>query len=142
MRYAKILCTFILAFSLLGCHSDKKVDAPSPQAKQESTRQRRPSMKSSFEARFDISLLPEVIKSASQKLGLALEQADMKPGRYIYTGKTPAGIDVNIEAIALVKDRSLIILTVTGERGDNAILNPLRQAILNALRTAARNREQ
>lgn len=139
MKYSKIFCIFILAFGLSGCQGDKQVKDAMEQKEPAPTRQHSRTMSSNWEVQTDISRLPEIISSISQKLGINLEQQDTKAGRYTYTGVSPSGIDVKIEAISLVKDRSVLVISVTGKREEFSVMKPLLQIISSSLRRAIRN---
>jgi len=139
MKRSKIICILILAVSLSGCQGDKQVDEAMKQKEPARPRQNPRSFSSNWEADTDISGLPGIISSISKELGIYLELQDIKVGQYTYTGVSPSGIDVKIEAIALVKDRSVLIVTVTGKREETAIMKPLLQIISNAIRTAVKN---
>lgn len=139
MKYIKTFCILILATGLSGCQGAKQVEGTAELKKPMQTRQNLRTLSSNWEAKTDISLLPGIISSVSKELGINLEQKDIKTGRYTYTGVSPSGIDVKIEAIALVKDRSVLIVSVTGKRDEFSIMKPLLQIISNSLRTAVRN---
>jgi hypothetical protein len=104
-------------------------------------RQNHRTLSSNWETKTDISRLPGIITSISQELGIELEQQEIKAGRYTYTGASPSGIDIKIEAISLVKDRSVLIVSVTGEQEELSVMNPLMQIISNSLRKAVRDQD-
>ena len=139
MKYIKTLCILILAAGLSGCQGAKQVEEPTELKKSMQTRQKPHTLSSNWETKTDISLLPGIISSVSKELGINLEQKDIKTGRYAYTGVSPSGIDVKIEAIALVKGRSVLIVSVMGKRDEFSIMKPLLEIISNSLRKAVRD---
>ena len=77
--------------------------------------------------------LPAMITGALKGLGIAVGAEDVEPGRYECSGKSPGGLDVTIEAVAVVKGSSLLQLSVVG---DEQVAKLLKDKVSEALRNA------
>jgi hypothetical protein len=130
MKYCK-LCIFVLAIGLSGCDRQAK-DSQEPIRTQKSEI-------SHAERRIIIEIhthliqLPEIIKTVFKELDITLERQDRQLGRYIFTGKSPAGAIVTIEAVSITKGNSLLKITAGGE---DIITEPLLKKIDKALEKA------
>jgi hypothetical protein len=139
MKYRPILIITVLSMSLFGCSGDKKVEVPQVQTEPVLPPQDFRIQSTSWEANIDVDRMPQIIKSVYKKLDIVLKQQDEKLGRYIITGVSPAGFEVSVESISIIKDISFIRVSVGGRQEDIIIRKLLLNKIADAIRSAVRN---
>ncbi len=125
MQYKVMFGVVLLSGCIVGCHSTRTTDHSSEH------------VSSSFKLSADITDMPKLITSACDRLGITIEQANEESGRYIWNCRSLSGLDVRIEAMALVKDKSFVSTSVGGEQ---KVAQYLNQEIYSDLYSANRNR--
>ena len=138
MKHYKSITMIIFAIGLLGCSGDKEFEVPPSQTEPVLPPQNAGIQSTSWEADIDISRLPKIISRVFKQLDINLKQQDKKSGRYIFTGLSPSGFEVVVEAISIVKDLSFIRVSVSGRQEDIIITKLLQQNISNTLDMAIR----
>ncbi len=128
----------VLTIGLLGCSGNKEVEVPPQQTGPVLPPQNAGIQSTSWEADIDISRLPKIITRVFKQLDINLKQQDKKSGRYIFTGLSPSGFEVTVEAISIIKDLSFIRVSVSGRQEDIIITKLLQQNISNTLDMAIR----
>jgi hypothetical protein len=108
MDHCRILCTVVLAVSMLGCHAPEK----SPQLPEEPE----DSVESSNVFYADVAELSKIITTMCETFEITIEEATEAPGRCEWVCKSLTGLDIKLEAIALVKGSTLVLITVGGEK--------------------------
>ena len=139
MKYSQLLTILFLTVSLIGCQQDKQAEIRELQTEPVLPPQDFRTQSSGWEADIDVSRLPQIITSVFKKLDIVLKQQDKKTGRYIFTGISPSGFYVTVEAISIIKNTSYIRVGVSGRQEDIIITKLLIQNVSNSLRTALRN---
>jgi hypothetical protein len=138
MKHYKSIIMIVAAIGLLGCSGDKELEVPPLQTEPVLPPQNARIQSTSWEADIDISRLPKVIERVFKQLDINLKQQDKKSGRYIFTGLSPSGFEVTVEAISIIKDLSFIRVSVSGRKEDIIITKLLQQNISNTLDMAIR----
>lgn len=124
-------CIFVSAICLAGCgRQTNNIQEPLRTPKSEVNHAENRII---IEVHTHLIQLPDIIKAVFEELDITLEQEDRQPGRYIFTGKSPAGIEVTIEAVSITKGNSLLRISTEGEDDDT---EPLLKAIDKALNNA------
>jgi hypothetical protein len=142
MKHHKSIIVIAFAIGLFGCPGDKEFEAPPSQIEPVLPPQNAGVQSTSWEADIDVSRLPKVIERVFKQLDINLKQQDKKQGRYIFTGLSPSGFEVTVEAISIVKDLSFIRVSVGGRQEDIIITKLLQQNISNTLDMAIRKQNQ
>jgi hypothetical protein len=134
MKYRTMLVITVLSIGVLGCSGDKKVEDFPPQTEPVLPPQNLETQSTSWEADIDVSRLPRIITSVYKKLDITLKQQDRKTGRYVFTGISPSGFHVTVEAVSIIKNLSLIRVSVSRRQEDIIIAKLLLQNVSDALR--------
>jgi hypothetical protein len=83
----------------------------------------------------ELADMPEIVSSVCDQLGISITDVTEETNRYEANCTSMTGLDVNFEAIAVVKGKSLLTTRISGE---NAITRVLGQEISSAIHTAVR----
>ncbi|UCG49111.1 MAG: hypothetical protein JSU94_04880 [Phycisphaerales bacterium] len=144
MGYRKIvfLCLLVLGAVVLGCRREPPGGTRRQGGTSRSQVQARPStqttksrysVSTSWAVEVDVAELPLIIVGTLKDLGIAVGAEDQEAGRYECGGTSPGGLDVTVEAVAVVKGSSLLGLSVVG---DEQVAKLLKDKLSQALRDA------
>ena len=120
MRPYSMFCFVALAISIYGCHAPQT----SPELAQGENF-------SSDSHSVRISDIATPIASTCDKLGITIEESTEEAKRYEATCKSMTGLDVRFEAVAVVPGKTLVLITV---RGDKRVIVSLTNYIRDTLR--------
>ncbi len=133
MKRNTIVFSLLFAVCLLGCQSPKiEGDRTEVQANQRNPRAH------PYMIRVDVLDLPEIISSVCNSLDITVRQEGEESGRYTWSCRSLGNLDVEIEAMALVKGKSLVSIEVGGGNWGSDLKRELR----SALNTAAANQQK
>ncbi len=144
MGYRKMLflCLLVLPVVVAGCRREPPSGTRGQGRTSRSQAEARPNTQTgrshyaittSWAVDVDVAELPAMITGALKELGIAVGAEGEEPGRYECSGKSPGGLDVTIEAVAVVKGSSLLGLCVVG---DEQVAKLLKDKVSQALRDA------
>jgi hypothetical protein len=151
MKYTNVLCICILAVSLPGCRrspeggaSRREGRAPAPRVTRVATQAGRNQVSSStgWEVQKDPAELPEVIERVFDDLGISVEQKAVKTGRCEYEARSPAGLTVTVDAVAVVKGSCFMRVGAEYSRGEEDVGTLLLEKVQQALRNAIAEQSQ
>lgn len=103
----RILCVVVLAMSLVGCKETQ--DAPPPEKEAYSTSSNRV-------VPVEVVELFTIIPTLCHDYGIVIEETTEDPKRSKWRCEPLSGVEVRIEAIALIKGTSLLNMSAQGER--------------------------
>ena len=134
MKLRAISCAFVFAVCLLlGCQSTDNGNKPA----QVQTKNRYPGLKPTVMS-VDATELTEIIPSVCSSLDITVKQTGEESGRYTWSCKSLGNLDVEIEAMALVKGKSLVLVYVGGGNWGQVLKRDLERA----LNSASRNHDE
>ena len=132
MRKYGLLCFVVLAGSLSGCQKAHL----EPYVKQDVH-----SSSTYFQDDINLEILPDLITSVFENLGIQIEQTHQLSGQYEVIGTSLSGESVNVKASALIIGKSILVIEVKGQhRVSDALVRELREAIIDAIRDYERDK--
>jgi hypothetical protein len=134
MKRNTIVFSLLFAALFLGCQSPRIEGEPTKvQANQRNPRAH------PYMIRVDVIELPDIISSVCNGLDIAVRQSGEESGRYTWSCKSLGNLDVEIEAMALVKGKSLVSIDVGGGNWGNDLKGEIRSALYAASANQQKN---
>ena len=127
MKFRTMSCVVLLAVCLLGCQSADTGTKPTEMK----VIKRNPGMRPHL-IDVDVTDLSGIIVSVCKSLDLTVKQTTKESGHYSWSCKSLGNLDVEIEAIALIKGKSLVRVDVGGGNWGSDLKRFIDGAIIDA----------
>jgi hypothetical protein len=124
----RILCLIVLLGGISGCQKAQLESKPKP----------KPNTGPVYlEHDINVAELPDLVTFVFKLLSITLEEVNQKNNRFEWIGRSLSEENVNVQAFALIKGKSVLRIEV---RGEWKVSYLLRNEIQNGLNDAIRNK--